>query len=158
MKNKFFIMAGPNVIESEEHVMEMAREIKKIMDKFDIIFIFKVSFDKANRSSATSYRGVGMEKGLKILKKVKDTFNIPLVTDIHESYQAKIVGEIVDVIQIPAFLCRQTDLLKAAAETGKLYMLKKHNSRHLVLYKCKEKIIAFGNNKVYYVKEVYVWF
>jgi len=149
MKNKFFIMAGPNVIESEEHVMKMAKEIKKIMDKFDIIFIFKVSFDKANRSSATSYRGVGMEKGLEILKKVKDTLDIPIVTDIHESYQAEIVGKVVDVIQIPAFLCRQTDLLKAAAETGKIIHVKKAQfAPPSVMHKCKEKIIEFGNNKV----------
>lgn len=150
LKNNFFVMAGPNVIESEEHVMYMAKELKKIFDKFpQIKFIFKVSFDKANRSSITSYRGPGLEKGLKILKKVKDEVGVPIITDIHEAWQAKPVAEVVDILQIPAFLCRQTDLLKAAAETGKIIHVKKGQCFSAdVMHKCKEKIIGFGNNQV----------
>ena len=149
LKDKFFIMAGPNVIESEEHIMKMASELKKIMDKFDIIFVFKSSFDKANRSSVNSYRGLGLYEGLKILKKVKDTFKLPIITDIHESWQAPIVAEVADIIQIPAFLCRQTDLLKAAAETDKIIHIKKAQFVPSdVMHKCKDKIIEFGNNKV----------
>ena len=149
LKDKFFVMTGPNVIESEEHILYMANKLKEIMDKFpEIIFIFKSSFDKANRSSLNSYRGVGMEKGLEILKKVKD-LGIPIITDIHESYQAKQVAEVADIIQIPAFLCRQTDLLKAAAETGKIIHIKKAQfAPPSVMHKCKEKIIEFGNDKV----------
>jgi len=149
LENKFFIMAGPNVIENEDHIMHMAREIKKIMDKFDIVYIFKSSFDKANRSSASSYRGVGMKEGLRILKRVKEEVGLPIVTDIHESWQAPIVAEVADVIQIPAFLCRQTDLLKAAAETGKIIHVKKAQfAPPSVMHKCKEKLIAFGNDQV----------
>ena len=149
LKDKFFIMAGPNVIESEEHVLKMAKAIKEIMDKHDVVFIFKSSFDKANRSSASSYRGLGMERGLEILKKVKEEVGVPIVTDIHESWQAPIVSEVVDIIQIPAFLCRQTDLLKAAAETGKIIHVKKAQfAPASVMHKCKEKLIAFGNDKV----------
>ena len=149
LENKFFIMAGPNVIENEDHIMHMAREIKKIMDKFDIVYIFKSSFDKANRSSASSYRGLGMEEGLRILKRVKEEVGLPIVTDIHESWQAPIVAEVADVIQIPAFLCRQTDLLKAAAETGKIIHVKKAQfAPPSVMHKCKEKLIDFGNNQV----------
>ena len=92
---------------------------------YDVNFIFKVSFDKANRSSINSYRGLGFKEGLRILKRIKDELNIPIITDIHEPWQAKPISEIVDIIQIPAFLCRQTDLLKAAAETGKIIHVKK---------------------------------
>ena len=125
LKEKFFIIAGPNVIESEEHVMEMAKELKKIFSNYDVNFIFKTSFDKANRTSLSSYRGLGFEEGLRILQKVKDTYNIPIITDIHESWQAEPVGKVVDIIQIPAFLCRQTDLLVAAAKTNKIINVKK---------------------------------
>jgi 2-dehydro-3-deoxyphosphooctonate aldolase (KDO 8-P synthase) len=149
LKNGFFMMAGPNVIESEEHALKMAKSIKKIMDKHNVTFIFKSSFDKANRSSATSYRGLGIEEGLRILKKIKEEIGVPIVTDIHESWQAPIVAEVADVIQIPAFLCRQTDLLKAAAETGKIIHVKKAQfAPPSVMHKCKEKLIAFGNDKV----------
>ena len=133
LKNGFFMMAGPNVIESEEHALKMAKSIKKIMDKHNVTFIFKSSFDKANRSSATSYRGLGIEEGLRILKKIKEEIGVPIVTDIHESWQAPIVAEVADVIQIPAFLCRQTDLLKAAAETGKI-IHKKGSIRSSICY------------------------
>lgn len=149
LKNSFFIMAGPNVIESEEHVLQMAHQIKAIMDQHDVTFIFKSSFDKANRSSASSYRGLGIEEGLRILKRVKEEVGVPIVTDIHESWQAPVVAEVADVIQIPAFLCRQTDLLKAAAETGKIIHVKKAQfAPPSVMHKCKEKIIAFGNDQV----------
>lgn len=147
--NKFFIMCGPNVIESEEHTIYMAKELKRIFEKYDVEFIFKVSFDKANRSSLNSYRGLGFEEGLRILKKVKEEVGVKIITDIHESYQAKPIGEIVDVIQIPAFLCRQTDLLKAAAETGKIIHVKKGQMCSAEqMHKCKEKIIEFGNPNV----------
>lgn len=147
--NKFFIMCGPNVIESEEHCLKMAHYIKEIMDKYDIEFIFKTSFDKANRSSLSSYRGLGFEDGLRILKKVKDEVGVKIITDIHESWQANRVAEVVDVIQIPAFLCRQTDLLKAAAKTGKIIHVKKGQMCSAEqMHKCKEKIIAFGNPNV----------
>jgi len=150
MKNKFFIMAGPNVIESEEHVLKMAQELKTIFEKFpDIFFIFKVSFDKANRSSITSYRGLGIEEGLKILQKVKEQIGVPIITDIHEAYQAELVKDVVDVIQIPAFLCRQTDLLKAAAETGKVIHIKKAQFLPAAsMHECVRKVKAFGNEKV----------
>ena len=147
--NKFFVMSGPNVIESEEHTMSMARKLKDIYSKYDIHYFFKTSFDKANRSSLNSYRGVGFEEGLRILKRVKDELNIPIITDIHESWQAKPVSEVADIIQIPAFLCRQTDLLKAAAETGKIIQVKKGQFCSAEqMHKCKEKIIAFGNPNV----------
>lgn len=147
--NKFFVICGPNVIESEEHTLNIARKLKEIFSNYDVNFIFKVSFDKANRSSLNSYRGPGFTEGLRILKKIKEELNIPIITDIHESWQAKPVGEIVDIIQIPAFLCRQTDLLKAAAETGKIIHVKKGQFCSAEqMHKCKEKIIAFGNTNV----------
>ena len=115
---RFTLIAGPCVIESEELVMEVAGKLKEITDRLGINFVFKSSFDKANRSSINGYRGPGIEEGLRILKKVKDTYNVPVVTDVHEAWQCAKVAEVVDIIQIPAFLCRQTDLLIAAAETG----------------------------------------
>lgn len=149
LKEKKFIIAGPNVIESEEHVLFMAGTLNDIFAKYDVNFIFKVSFDKANRSSLNSYRGVSLEEGVKILKKIKDKIKIPIITDIHETSQAKIIGEIVDIIQIPAFLCRQTDLLKAAAETGKIIQIKKGQFCSAEqMHKAKEKVISFGNDKV----------
>ena len=148
-QNKLVIMCGPNVIESEEHTIFMAKKLKEIFFKYDVRYIFKTSFDKANRSSLNSYRGLGFDEGLRILKKVKDEVGVEIITDIHESWQAKPVGEIVDVIQIPAFLCRQTDLLKAAAETGKIIQVKKGQMCSAdQMHKCKEKIIAFGNPNV----------
>lgn len=142
-------MAGPNVIESEEQVLMMATKLKQIFSNYNVNFIFKTSFDKANRTSASSYRGLGFREGLRILKKVKDEIKVPIITDIHESWQAGPVGEIVDVIQIPAFLCRQTDLLKAAAETGKIIQIKKGQFCSAdVVHKSKEKIIEFGNPNI----------
>lgn len=148
--SKKFIMCGPNVIESEEHCFNMASSIKKIMENFpQYIFIFKSSFDKANRSSLNSYRGLGIKEGIRILKKIKEELDIPIITDIHEIEQASIVAEVADIIQIPAFLCRQTDLLKAAAETGKIIHVKKGQFCSAEqMHKCKEKIIAFGNKQV----------
>lgn len=123
--NKFLLIAGPCVIESEQSVMEIAEELCKIVEGKNVDFYFKASFDKANRTSINSFRGPGIEEGLRILKKVKDTYNVKVVTDIHEPWQAEKVAEVVDIIQIPAFLCRQTDLLVAAAKTGKLINVKK---------------------------------
>ena len=118
-------MAGPCVIESKDICFEIAERAKEISEKYGFTYIFKASFDKANRTSASSFRGTGLEKGLEILQAVKDKFNVPIVTDIHESYQAEPVGKVCDIIQIPAFLCRQTDLLLAAASTKKIVNIKK---------------------------------
>jgi 2-dehydro-3-deoxyphosphooctonate aldolase (KDO 8-P synthase) len=126
LKQSHFIIAGPCVIESELTTLTIAERISKIREEFnDILFIFKASFDKANRSSIYSFRGLGMEKGLNILKKVKQTFNLPLITDIHLPQQADMVKDVVDIIQIPALLSRQTDLIIAAAKTGKIINIKK---------------------------------
>lgn len=122
---RFALLAGPCAIESEEMTIEVASELKEICSRLEIPFIFKSSFDKANRTSASSPRGVGIEKGLQILQRVKTELNLPIVTDVHESWQCPIVAEVVDILQIPAFLCRQTDLLVAAAETGRAINVKK---------------------------------
>lgn len=124
-ENPYTLIAGPCVIESESLMMNTAERVKEISDKLGISFIFKSSFDKANRSSIYSYRGVGIEEGLRILEKVKSTFGIPVITDIHLPDQAIMVADVVDIIQIPAFLCRQTDLLVAAANTKKPINVKK---------------------------------
>lgn len=122
---KIMLIAGPCVIESEENVMLIAKAMKKIAESSNLDYYFKASFDKANRTSINSYRGPGIEEGLRILKKVKDTLGLKIATDIHEPWQAEKVAEVADIIQIPAFLCRQTDLLVAASKTGKLINLKK---------------------------------
>lgn len=119
------LIAGPCVIESESFTLKMAESIARICARLGVPFIFKSSFDKANRTSVHGFRGSGMEEGLKILEKVKKEVGVPVLTDIHESYQAEPVAEVVDVLQIPAFLCRQTDLLLAAARTGKAVNVKK---------------------------------
>lgn len=123
--SKFTFIAGPCVIESEALVMETAKQISEFADKYNLDYYFKASFDKANRSNIASYRGPGIEKGLEILKKVKEAYGLKIATDIHEPYQAAKVAEVCDLIQIPAFLCRQTDLLLAAAKTNKLVNVKK---------------------------------
>ncbi len=123
--SKFTLIAGPCVIESEENVMLIAEAVKGIAERLDLDYYFKASFDKANRTSITSYRGPRIEEGLRILKKVKDSYGLKIATDIHEPWQAEKAAEVVDLIQIPAFLCRQTDLLIAAAKTGKLINVKK---------------------------------
>jgi 2-dehydro-3-deoxyphosphooctonate aldolase (KDO 8-P synthase) len=120
-----FLIAGPCVIESREHVLFMARELKKITADAGVLFVFKASFDKANRSSIRSFRGVGLAEGLKILREVRETVRVPVLTDVHEPAQAEPVAKAVDLLQIPAFLCRQTDLIVAAAETGKIVNVKK---------------------------------
>lgn len=124
-KNLFFLIAGPCALESEENVMYLAENIKIITDKLEIKYCFKASWDKANRTSATNYRGLGLEEGLRVLKKAKMEIGVSIATDIHEAWQAAPVAEVADIIQIPAFLCRQTDLIKAAAETGKVINVKK---------------------------------
>lgn len=125
MMRKFMIIAGPCVIESEKNTMLIAEKIKEMTERFNLDYYFKASFDKANRTSITSYRGPGIVEGLKILQKVKDIYGLKLCTDIHEPWQAEKAAEVVDMIQIPAFLCRQTDLLVAAARTRKLINVKK---------------------------------
>ena len=121
----FFLLAGPCVVESEEMTMNIAGQIKEITDRLEIPFIFKASYKKANRTRTDSFMGIGDEAALLILKKVRDTYKIPIVTDIHESGDAAITAKYVDVLQIPAFLCRQTELLLAAASTGKTVNIKK---------------------------------
>lgn len=123
--SKLTILAGPCVIESQEVLEQVAADLKEITKKLDINFVFKASFDKANRSSINSYRGPGLEKGLAMLAKIKKDFNVPIVTDIHTPDQAAVAAEVADILQIPAFLCRQTDLLVAAAKTGKIVNIKK---------------------------------
>ena len=118
-------IAGPCVIESMDCLREVAREVKRLKDLYKLDIYFKASFDKANRTSITSYRGPGRKKGLQMLGDIKEEFGLPLLTDIHESAQAAPAGEVVDVLQIPAFLCRQTDLLVAAAYTGRVVNIKK---------------------------------
>ena len=123
--DKLTILAGPCAIESQEILNKTAEKLKEITTKLDINFVFKSSFDKANRSSINSFRGPGLEKGLEMLEKVKKEFDIPIVTDIHTPDQAAATAEVADILQIPAFLCRQTDLLVAAAKTGKIVNIKK---------------------------------
>ena len=122
---KPFIIAGPCVIESAELLDVVAAELKRISEQFDVPVWFKASFDKANRTSIHSFRGPGLERGLQMLADVKTKYGLPLLTDVHESFQAEAAGEVGDVLQIPAFLCRQTDLLVAAARTGKTVNIKK---------------------------------
>ncbi len=147
--SKFMLIAGPCVIESEENVMLIAEKIKGIAERLDLDYYFKASFDKANRTSITSYRGPGIDEGLRILKKVKDTYGLKIATDIHEPWQADRVKDVVDIIQIPAFLCRQTDLLVAAAKTGKLINVKK--AQFLAPWDMKnvvKKIEDYGNKNI----------
>ena len=119
------IIAGPCVIESEQLLDTVATEITRLNKKYNLNIIFNAAFDKANRTSLSSFRGPGLEKGLTMLYDIKQKYGLPILTDIHESYQAKPVAEVADVIQIPAFLCRQTDLLVAAAQTGRIINIKK---------------------------------
>ena len=121
----FFLMAGPCVIESEEMVMEIAKEMKAICDDLGIPYIFKASYDKANRTSVSSFRGPGIEQGLEILARVRETVGVPIVTDVHTEAEVPLVAKYVDVLQTPAFLCRQTDFICACARTGKPVNIKK---------------------------------
>lgn len=119
------IMSGPCVIESEEHCLAAAETLKRMFEKHGIHLIFKSSYDKANRSSYSSFRGPGLKEGLRILQRVKQEFDLPVVTDVHSPEEAREVGKVCEIIQIPAFLCRQTDLIVAAAETGAIVSVKK---------------------------------
>jgi 2-dehydro-3-deoxyphosphooctonate aldolase (KDO 8-P synthase) len=123
--DRLVLFSGPCAAESYDICMETGSKVKAICQKLDIDYIFKSSFDKANRTSSGSYRGPSVEGGIEILRRVKKDLNVPIVTDVHESYQCAEVAEVADVLQIPAFLCRQTDLLKAAAKTGKAVKVKK---------------------------------
>jgi 2-dehydro-3-deoxyphosphooctonate aldolase (KDO 8-P synthase) len=120
-----FLIAGPCVIESREHALFMAAELKRIAAEFGVPFVFKASFDKANRSSVKSFRGVGMAEGLRILGEARERVGVPVLTDIHEPAQAAPAAAVIDILQIPAFLCRQTDLIAAAARTGRIVNVKK---------------------------------
>ena len=145
----FKLIAGPCAIESEEMAMDIAEKMKAITDKLGIDYTFKGSFDKANRTSIHSKRGLGIDEGLRILQKVRNTYNIPVATDIHESWQAEPVGKVVDIVQIPAFLCRQTDLLIAAAKTGRCINIKK--AQFLApwdMKNCLQKVVESGNSNV----------
>ena len=145
----FFLIAGPCAIESEEMAMDIAERIIKITEKYQIPYIFKGSFKKANRSRVDSFTGIGDEKALQILKKVGDTFDIPTTTDIHENEHAALAAQFVDVLQIPAFLVRQTDLLVAAAKTNKCVTLKKGQflSPEAMQF-AVQKVIDSGNEKI----------
>lgn len=143
-------IAGPCVIESQEHVLRMARTLVKLRDELKINLVFKSSFDKANRSSVESFRGPGLEKGMEMLRVVKEETGLPLLSDIHEPWQADAVAGVLDILQIPAFLCRQTDLVAAAARTGKALGVKKgqflspEETKNIL-----EKGAEVGNDKVF---------
>ena len=143
------VIAGMNVIESEELCISVAGELKNICERNNVDFIFKASYDKANRSSIDSFRGPGIDQGLKILKTVKDEFNVPIISDIHEPSQAEAAAEVLDVIQIPAFLSRQTDLIKAACETEKVINVKKAQFLSPAqMMNIIEKCNHFGNENI----------
>ena len=145
----FTLFGGMNVLESRDLAMKICEYYVEVTSKLGIPYVFKASFDKANRSSINSYRGPGMEEGLKIFEEIKKTFNVPVITDVHEPYQAAPVAEVVDVIQLPAFLARQTDLVVAMAETGAAINVKKpqflapHEMRHII-----KKFGEAGNDRI----------
>jgi 2-dehydro-3-deoxyphosphooctonate aldolase (KDO 8-P synthase) len=145
----FVLFGGMNVLESEELALEIAAHYVDVCSRLHIPYVFKASFDKANRSSMHSFRGPGLEKGLAILQKVKDRFHVPVITDVHEPFQAEAVSQVADVIQIPAFLSRQTDLVVAMARTGAVINVKKaqflapHEMKHII-----NKVEEAGNDKV----------
>lgn len=148
-EQKLLIIAGPCQIESLQHCLLVGQHIKKVCEALPVSFVFKSSFDKANRTSASSKRGVGVEEGLSILKSVREQLGVPVLTDIHTAEQAAIVGQTVDVLQIPAFLCRQTDLLVAAGKTGKTIHVKKGQFLHPSdMQFVAEKIASTGNTKI----------
>ena len=124
-KNQFFLIAGPCVVESEELVMEIADKVSTICKNLGIAYVFKASYRKANRTSANSFTGIGDDNGLELIKKVGATYKLPTTSDIHAHDEAAIAAQYIDILQIPAFLCRQTDLLVAAAQTGKIVNVKK---------------------------------
>ena len=123
--NRLTLIAGPCVIENEKLCLRVGSALKRTCDRLGIFYVFKASFDKANRTSAKSFRGPGLEAGLNVLAKVRAEVGVPVLTDVHTEVQAAIAGEVVDILQIPAFLCRQTDLIEAAVTTGKIVNLKK---------------------------------
>jgi 2-dehydro-3-deoxyphosphooctonate aldolase (KDO 8-P synthase) len=145
----FVLFGGMNVLESRDLAMEVCEAYVRVTEKLGIPYVFKASFDKANRSSVNSYRGPGMEKGLRIFEEIKSTFNVPVITDVHEPYQAKPVAEVADIIQLPAFLSRQTDLVVAMAETSAIINIKKaqflapQEMKHII-QKCEEA----GNDRI----------
>ena len=145
----FVLFGGMNVLESRDLALSIAEHYKEVTTKLGIPYVFKASFDKANRSSVTSYRGPGMEEGLKIFEEIKTQFDLPIITDVHEPYQAQPVAEVVDIIQLPAFLARQTDLVVAMAKTDAIINVKKpqflaaHEMRHII-----KKFNEAGNDKV----------
>lgn len=149
LKNQFVLFAGPDIIEDEGMVLETGKEIKKITQELGIPWILKCSYDKANRQSATSFRGPGVDSALKSLEKIKTALDVPLITDVHETYQVEPMSRIADVIQIPAFLSRQTDLMVAAAQTGKVIHIKK--GQFLAPWDMKaiaKKAVNAGNSKL----------
>lgn len=148
-EKNFFLLAGPCVVESEELIMEVAEKVAGICQKLGIPYVFKSSYRKANRTSASSFTGLGDEKALQMLKRTAEKFNLPVVTDIHSPEEAALAADFVDILQIPAFLCRQTDLLVAAAKTGKIINVKKGQfvSGEAMKF-AVEKIKNAGNDKV----------
>ena len=147
--NQFFLIAGPCVVESEALVMEIGERVSTICKNLGIPYVFKASYRKANRTSANSFTGIGDDNGLSLIKKVGQTFNLPTTSDIHAHDEAAMAAEFIDILQIPAFLCRQTDLLVAAAETGKVVNIKK--GQFLSPYKVKniiDKVVATGNKNI----------
>ena len=147
--NPLFLIGGPCVIEKEEHAFFMAKEIKEICTELKVPFIFKASYDKANRSSLSSYRGPGLEKGLEILLKIKKELSVPVLSDVHEQNQVEKVAGVLDIIQIPAFLCRQTDLILEAARTKKPLNLKKGQFLSpLEMKNVVEKVLSQGNENI----------
>jgi 2-dehydro-3-deoxyphosphooctonate aldolase (KDO 8-P synthase) len=145
----FTLIAGPCALESRNHAFEVCQQLKEITQKLNIGFIFKTSFDKANRTSINAHRGIGMEKGLPILAEIREFFGCPVVTDVHESFHCATVAEVVDMLQIPAYLCRQTDLLAAAAATGKALHIKK--GQFLAPWDMEnvlKKVLSFGNRNI----------
>ena len=147
--NNFFLLAGPCVIEGEDMALRIAEKITEITTRLQIPYVFKGSYRKANRSRLDSFTGIGDEKALKILRKVGETFGLPTVTDIHETHEAAMAAEYVDVLQIPAFLCRQTDLLVAAAQTGKIVNIKKGQFLSPgAMQFAAQKVVDAGNRQV----------
>ncbi len=147
--NPFVLIAGPCVLESRDHAMMMAENLTTLCNTLNIPLIYKTSFDKANRTSITGARGLGLEASLKIFEEIRSTFNVPLTTDVHSPEQCAVVANSVDVLQIPAFLCRQTDLLQAAAKTGKVVNIKK--GQFLAPWDMQnvvKKMESFGNSNV----------
>jgi 2-dehydro-3-deoxyphosphooctonate aldolase (KDO 8-P synthase) len=158
MKNRFFLIAGPCVIESEDLVFETAKKLKEITDKLNLDFVFKTSYDKANRTSIKSFRGPGLEKGLAIIKNLKKALNIKVLTDVHDVHDVEKVAEVVDVIQIPAFLSRQTDLILEVSRTGKIVNVKK--AQFMAPWDIKfviEKIESVGNRNIWITERGYIF-